>query len=82
MEIILDVDIIIRGEKGVFHLEGWLDSRVDDQFAVAAVSSIVRRPMDQNRMLSESVQLAAVEPIWQRQKTQVTEWRSRVQKVR
>jgi tRNA(fMet)-specific endonuclease VapC len=38
MAIILDADVIIRGEKGTFDLKGWLDSRPDDEFEVAAVT--------------------------------------------
>jgi len=38
MAIILDADVIISGEKGVFDLEGWLESRAEDQFEVAAIT--------------------------------------------
>jgi tRNA(fMet)-specific endonuclease VapC len=38
MAIILDADIIIRGEKGSFDLKAWLASRPDDEFEVAAVT--------------------------------------------
>jgi len=38
MAIILDADVIIRGEKGAFDLKGWLASRPDDEFEVAAVT--------------------------------------------
>ncbi len=38
MEIILDADVLIRGEKGAFDLAGWLVSRRDDSFGVAAVT--------------------------------------------
>ena len=38
MEIILDANIVIGGEKGLFDLQGWLATRADDQFAVAAVT--------------------------------------------
>ncbi len=38
MEIILDADIVIGGEKGLFDLQGWLATRADDQFGVAAVT--------------------------------------------
>ncbi len=38
MEIILDADVLIRGEKGSFDLVEWLASRVDDSFSVAAIT--------------------------------------------
>ena len=36
--MILDADVIIRGEKGTFDLKGWLGSRPDDLFEVAAIT--------------------------------------------
>src|ERR1041385_1862847 len=38
MAIILDADVIIRGEKGTFDLVGWLSSRPDDEFEIAAIT--------------------------------------------
>jgi tRNA(fMet)-specific endonuclease VapC len=38
MAIILDADVIIRGEKGTFDFKSWVASRPDDQFEVAAVT--------------------------------------------
>jgi hypothetical protein len=38
MAIILDVDVIIRGERGTFDLGSWVKSRPDDQFEIAAVT--------------------------------------------
>src|SRR5271170_4858740 len=38
MEIILDADVIIRGERGVFDLADWAASRPKDRFAVAAIT--------------------------------------------
>ena len=38
MAIILDADVIIRGEKGTFDVKGWLTSRPDDAFEVAAIT--------------------------------------------
>jgi tRNA(fMet)-specific endonuclease VapC len=38
MAIILDADVVIRGEKGLFALKTWLNSRADDLFAVAAIT--------------------------------------------
>jgi tRNA(fMet)-specific endonuclease VapC len=38
MAIILDADVIIGGEKGAFDLQGWVASRADEQFEVAAVT--------------------------------------------
>ncbi|SRR6266581_5417287 len=38
MAIILDADVIIRGEKGVFDLKAWLAKQPDEQFEVAAIT--------------------------------------------
>jgi len=38
MAIILDADVIIRGEKGTFDLKGWLQANPDDQFELAAIT--------------------------------------------
>jgi len=38
MAIILDADVIIRGEKGTFDIGGWLASRPEDEFEVAAIT--------------------------------------------
>lgn len=38
MAIILDADVIIRGEKGRFDLQRWVAARPDEQFEVAAVT--------------------------------------------
>ena len=38
MAIILDADVIIRGEKSAFDLKNWLTSRANDRFALAAVT--------------------------------------------
>jgi tRNA(fMet)-specific endonuclease VapC len=38
MAIILDADVIIRGEKGAFDLQRWFASRPNDEFEVAAIT--------------------------------------------
>jgi tRNA(fMet)-specific endonuclease VapC len=38
MAIILDADVIIRGEKGAFDLQGWLASQAAEEFVVAAIT--------------------------------------------
>jgi tRNA(fMet)-specific endonuclease VapC len=38
MAIILDADVIIRGEKGDFDLKSWVASQPDEQFEVAAIT--------------------------------------------
>jgi tRNA(fMet)-specific endonuclease VapC len=38
MAIILDADVIIRGEKGTFDLKNWVLSRSNDQFEMAAIT--------------------------------------------
>lgn len=36
--MILDADVIIRGEKGTFDLQRWLLSRPDEPFEIAAIT--------------------------------------------
>jgi tRNA(fMet)-specific endonuclease VapC len=36
--IILDTDVIIRGERGTFDLNRWLDSRKDEEIQIAAIT--------------------------------------------
>src|SRR5581483_4514100 len=38
MAIILDADVVIRGEKGAFDLESWLSANADEPFEVAAIT--------------------------------------------
>jgi len=38
MAIILDADVIIRGEKGTFDLQAWLAGRPNDEFEIAAIT--------------------------------------------
>ena len=38
MAIILDADVIIRGEKGTFDLKGWLQANSHEEFELAAVT--------------------------------------------
>lgn len=38
MAIILDADVIIGGERGVFDLQAWVASRADELFEVAAIT--------------------------------------------
>jgi len=38
MAIILDADVLIRGEKGTFDLKNWVASRPHDQFEIAAIT--------------------------------------------
>src|SRR5713226_8447061 len=38
MAIIIDADVVIRGEKGIFVFRGWVSSHPDEQFAIAAVT--------------------------------------------
>jgi len=36
--IILDADVVISGERGTFHLQEWLASKAEEQFAIAAIT--------------------------------------------
>ena len=38
MAIILDADVIIRGEKGTFDFRAWVSAQAGEEFAVAAVT--------------------------------------------
>lgn len=38
MAIILDADVIIRGERGTFDLHGWVVSRPNEQFEIAGIT--------------------------------------------
>jgi tRNA(fMet)-specific endonuclease VapC len=38
MAIILDADVILRGEKGTFDFSSWVESRPEDQFEIAAIT--------------------------------------------
>jgi len=38
MAIILDADVVIRGEKGTFDLKSWVTSHPNDRFEVAAIT--------------------------------------------
>ncbi|MGA9470828.1 MAG: PIN domain-containing protein [Terriglobales bacterium] len=38
MAIILDADVIIRGERGTFDLKRWLASQGNEQFEIAAIT--------------------------------------------
>src|SRR6516164_9208292 len=38
MAIILDADVVIRGERGTFDLTGWVRARPKEQFEIAAIS--------------------------------------------
>jgi len=38
MAIILDADVVIRGEKGGFDLKRWLAGQPDEQFELAAIT--------------------------------------------
>jgi tRNA(fMet)-specific endonuclease VapC len=36
--IVLDADVVIRGERGVFSLRSWVASLPDDRFEIAAIT--------------------------------------------
>ena len=38
MAIIIDADVIIRGERSEFDLTGWLAAKPDEEFAIAAIT--------------------------------------------
>jgi predicted nucleic acid-binding protein len=38
MAVMLDADVIIRGEKGAFDLKGWLTGQAEEEFEIAAIT--------------------------------------------
>jgi predicted nucleic acid-binding protein len=59
MAILLDADVIIRGEKRRFELRRWLSSRADEQFEIAAITIAelwhgVERATSQHRAVREA----------------------------
>lgn len=38
MAILIDADVIIRAERGLFDLDGWLDSQPNEEFSLAAIT--------------------------------------------
>src|SRR5580692_4137262 len=38
MAIVLDADVVIRGERGTFDLKSWVASRPNDRFEIAAIT--------------------------------------------
>ena len=68
MAIILDADVIIRGEKGDFDLQKWVASRPNDRFEVAAITVAelwhgVERATGRHRTTRERYLRAVLEPL-------------------
>jgi len=68
MGIILDADVIIRGEKGTFDLKKWVASRPNDRFEVAAITVAelwhgVERATGKHRTTRERYLRAVLEPL-------------------
>jgi tRNA(fMet)-specific endonuclease VapC len=62
MAIILDADVIIRGEKGTFDLSAWLLKQPNEDFEIAAITVAelwhgVERAVGDHRTRRESYQL-------------------------
>jgi tRNA(fMet)-specific endonuclease VapC len=60
MAIILDADVIIRAEKGLFDIHRWFASRPNDRFEIAALTIAelwhgVERGTGQNRIKRERI---------------------------
>ena len=65
MAIILDADVIIRGEKGTFDLKAWLAARPKEHFVLAAITVAelwhgVERASGQRRLTREAYLKAIV----------------------
>ncbi len=68
MAIILDADVIIRGEKGTFDFKKWVTSLPNDQFEVAAITVAelwhgVERATGKHRATREHYLRAVLEPL-------------------
>jgi tRNA(fMet)-specific endonuclease VapC len=68
MGIILDADVIIRGERGTFDLKNWVASRPNDQYEVAAITVAelwhgVERATGKHRTTRERYLRAILEPL-------------------
>jgi tRNA(fMet)-specific endonuclease VapC len=68
MGIILDADVIIRGERGTFDLRNWVASRPNHQFEVAAITVAelwhgVERATGKHRTTRERYLRAILEPL-------------------
>ena len=68
MAIILDADVIIRGEKGTFDLKKWVVSRPNEQFEVAAITVAelwhgVERATGKHRSVREQYLRTVLEPL-------------------
>lgn len=68
MGIILDADVIIRGERGTFDLKNWVASRPNHQFEVAAITVAelwhgVERATGKHRNTRERYLKAILEPL-------------------
>lgn len=66
MAIILDADVVIRGEKGGFDLAGWLSWKTTEQFEIAAITVAelwhgVERATGRHRAARESYLKAILE---------------------
>lgn len=68
MAIILDADVIIRGEKGTFDFKKWVTSYLDEQFEIAAITVAelwhgVERASGKRKATRERYLKAVLEPI-------------------
>jgi tRNA(fMet)-specific endonuclease VapC len=68
MAIILDADVIIRGEKGDFDLPGWLTKHATEEFEIAAITVAelwhgVERAAGERRLLRERYLNAILAPL-------------------
>lgn len=68
MAIILDADVIIRGEKGSFDLPGWLTKHATEEFEIAAITVAelwhgVERATGERRLLRERYLKAVLTPL-------------------
>ena len=68
MAIILDADVIIRGEKGTFDLKKWVTSHPNEQFEIAAITVAelwhgVERASGKSRTTRERYLRTVLEPL-------------------
>jgi predicted nucleic acid-binding protein len=68
MAIILDADVIIRGEKGAFGLREWLAGQPDEEFEIAAITVAelwhgVERAQGRRRKQRQDYLMAVLSPL-------------------
>jgi hypothetical protein len=65
MAVILDADVVIRGEKGTFDLKTWAASLPDERFEIAAITVAELWHGVERALLLEWIARRGLQPQWQ-----------------